>query len=90
MNGLAKEVERRMKAVGVLGRSITLKLKERIPGSGPPGKFNGMGSCNDHSKSCNLPISTATRDSFIMCRVGMRLFNEIGTSNHPKSKCIFN
>jgi len=78
INGLAKEVERRMACVGVVGSYVTLKVKERKPGSGSPAKFNGMGSCNEHSKGDNIPISSGTRDAAVIYRVGMELFSEIG------------
>ena len=49
--GLAKEVQRRLEHVGVFGQRVTLRLKESKIGAGPPGKFNGCGSCHDYSKS---------------------------------------
>ena len=36
MNGLATEVERRMEGVGVKGRRVTLKVKQRKKGARPP------------------------------------------------------
>jgi len=78
MAELAKEVVKRMSAIGVFGRHITLKVKERQVNAPAPGKYNGHGKCNDHSKSCNLPVDSATRDKELLCREGLRLFAEIG------------
>ena len=82
MMGLAKEVEKRMTNVRVLGRHITVKVKERQPGAGPPGKFNGCGKCNDHSKSSNLPGNYATRDADLVTREAMMLLTEIGVEKN--------
>ena len=38
MHGLAKEVEKRMEGVGVIGRRVTLKVKQRKKGAKPPPK----------------------------------------------------
>lgn len=78
MTGLAMEVEKRMSNVGVVGRHLTVKVKERKEGAGEPGKFNGHGKCNDHSKSCNMPGHYATRDSTIIASEAMKLYVEIG------------
>ena len=77
MAGLAKEVSKRMTAVGVRGSHITLKIKERHDNAPPPGKFNGHGMCDNHSKSRNLPVRSATRDADIFCIEGMNLFADI-------------
>jgi nucleotidyltransferase/DNA polymerase involved in DNA repair len=78
MTGLAEEVEKRMANVGVFGRHLTVKVKERQDGAGAPGKFNGHGKCNDHSKSCNLPGHYATRDSAVITSEAMKLYSEMG------------
>jgi len=78
MTGLAKEVEKRMANVGVFGSHLTVKVKERQDGAGAPGKFNGHGKCNDHSKSCNLPGHYATRDSTVIASEAMKLYSEMG------------
>ena len=78
MMGLSSEVEKRMQNIGVLGRHITFKLKERQAGAGAPGKFNGHGKCNDHSKGSYLPGKRATRDALLITKEAMKLFGEIG------------
>jgi Nucleotidyltransferase/DNA polymerase involved in DNA repair len=75
IRGLAKEVERRMSDVGVLGRHITLKVKVRQAGAGQPGKFNGHGLCDDHSRSCKLPGNLATKDSSILATSAIKLYS---------------
>jgi len=74
--GLAKEVERRMLALNIRGRLCTLKLKERKPNAPPPGKYNGCGSCIDHSKCAPLPA--LTNDSLKIAQVCMKLVHQIG------------
>ena len=78
ITGLAKEVEKRMSNVGVFGRHLTVKVKERQVGAGAPGKFNGHGKCNDHSKSCNMPGHYATRDSKVIASEALKLYSIIG------------
>jgi DNA repair protein REV1 len=77
IGGLAKEVEKRMNNVGVLGRHITLKVKVRQVGAGQPGKYNGHGLCDDHSKSCYLPGNLATRDSSILTNSAIKLYSDM-------------
>ena len=87
LDGLAQEVVRRMVDVGIIGgRHVLLKVKERKPNSGPPGKFNGMGSCFDRSKGCNIAGFSAksnltmkdkiSRDSSVISRMALKLFEE--------------
>ena len=78
MNGLAKEVVKRMTGVGVFGKHITIKVKERQHNAPSPGKFNGHGKCNDYSKSRYLSVHNAKRDVELFCQEGMTLFVEIG------------
>jgi nucleotidyltransferase/DNA polymerase involved in DNA repair len=78
MKGLAAEVEKRMTNVQVLGKHLTVKVKERRAGAGPPGKVNGHGKCNDHSKSSILPGHHPTRGATIIAREAMQLFEEMG------------
>lgn len=78
ITGLAEEVEKRMEHLDVYGRHLTLKVKERRPGAPPPGKFNGHGLCNDHSKSISLPGPNATRDSKIIASEAMKLYTNLG------------
>jgi DNA repair protein REV1 len=75
--GLSTEVEKRMESVGVLGKNITVKIKQRKPNAPPPGKFNGHGPCFDHSKSANLPTNTATRDASLISVQAMELFDAL-------------
>ena len=51
VEGLAKEVQKRMQGVGVKGSRVTLKVKQRKQGAKPPPKFLGHGSCHNLSKS---------------------------------------
>ena len=78
MKGLATEVVKRMTTVGLLGKHITIKVKERQANAPAPGKFNGHGKCNDHSKSCYLSVRSAVRDIDLFSQEGMKLFKEIG------------
>lgn len=77
IKGLAMEVEKRMNNLQVLGKHITLKVKERKVGAGEPGKFNGHGACNDHSKSSVLPCQYPTRDANIIAREAMVLHEKL-------------
>jgi impB/mucB/samB family C-terminal domain len=77
INGLAKEVEKRMTNVGVYGSQITLKLKQRHPDAAAPPKFLGHGKCYNHSKSQSVPGSKMTRDSKVIGSVVMGLFIEL-------------
>jgi len=74
--GLAKEVEKRMNAVGVKGAKVTLKLKQRKPNAPPPPKFLGHGSCFNISKSMDIN-SGITRDHMIFAKIGLRLFSQM-------------
>ncbi|XP_005107801.1 DNA repair protein REV1 isoform X2 [Aplysia californica] len=60
---LSLEVKKRMDAIGVKGRSITLKLMVRRPDAPPEtAKFMGHGICNTMNKSSNLPVATNDGD----------------------------
>lgn len=78
IQGLAKEVEKRMTNTGYLGTHLVLKVKLRKEGAGRPGKHLGHGKCNDHSKSCYLPGRYPTRDAGIISKSAIELFNEFG------------
>ena len=49
--GLAHEVQRRLTAAGVRGRTLTLKVKRRQAGAPEPRKFLGHGICDSLSRS---------------------------------------
>ncbi|KAL0055598.1 hypothetical protein WJX82_002289 [Trebouxia sp. C0006] len=54
MDNLAGELSTRMKAAGVRGRSISLKLKRRKTNAPDPPKFMGHGDCDNISRSVTL------------------------------------
>ncbi|MGK3740807.1 MAG: DNA repair protein REV1 [Bacillariaceae sp.] len=76
MEGLAKEVEKRMEGISVKGKRLTLKIKQRKNGSTEPSKFLGHGSCNNLSKISGLSGNVATRDAKIFKKVGLSLLQE--------------
>ncbi|RUS73466.1 hypothetical protein EGW08_018776 [Elysia chlorotica] len=60
---LSGEVKRRLDAIQVKGRSITLKLMIRRPDAPQESaKFMGHGICNTINKSSNLPVGTNDED----------------------------
>ena len=77
ITGLAKEVEKRMKAEGVKGRNITLKIKQRKIGAQEPAKFNGHGPCNNLSKSEDIPDQIPTYDHTKIAKSAINLFKEL-------------
>lgn len=76
MEGLAREVEKRMEGISVRGKRLTLKIKQRKKGSTEPSKFLGHGSCNSLSKIRGLSGNVATRDAKIFKKVGLSLLQE--------------
>jgi hypothetical protein len=56
--GLAQELEKRMEQCAVKGLKVTLKIKQRQQGAGPPRKFLGHGVCDNRSKSRDVPEVT--------------------------------
>ena len=85
---LAREVVRMMVDVGIIGgRHVLLKVKERKLNSCPPGKFNGMGSCFNRSKGCNITGFSAnsnltmkdqiSRDLSVISRIVLKVFEEM-------------
>ena len=78
VNGLAKEVEKRMRGVGVLGSKLTLKVKQRNADAKEPHKFLGHGWCNNLSRSIDFPGRVPTNESQLFARLGMQLFQELG------------
>jgi len=81
MEGLAKEVEKRMEGISMKGKKLTLKIKQRKKGASNRHKFLGHGSCHNLSKSVSIPGNTATRDSMILKKVGMGLFREFAIAD---------
>lgn len=71
IHGLAKEVQKRMLGVGVIGSRICLKVKELKANT----KFLGPSTCHSFSKSADLPM--ATNDDAILARFGLQLFHEL-------------
>lgn len=81
VEGLCKEIERRMVNVGVKGTKVTLKVKQRKEGAPPPPKFLGHGSCHNLSKSLDIRNETTTRDWKSFYEVAMPMLADM---NIPK------
>lgn len=79
IEGLCKEVQKRMEHVGVKGSKITWKLKQRKQGAKPPPKFLGHGSCHNLSRSLDTPRLTRQWD--VMSELCKKMFREL---NVPK------
>ena len=77
IQGLAKEIQKRMEAVSVRGSRVTLKLKQRKANAGAPPKFLGHGSCHSLSRSMDTPGGTPNNDWQEIFRIGMILFDEL-------------
>lgn len=78
IEGLCREVEKRMTAVGVKGTKVTLKVKQRKDGAPPPPKFLGHGKCNNLSKCKDVPVGTyATRDWACFYELAAIMFAEM-------------
>ena len=71
IQGLAKEVEKRMDAAGVKGTKVTLKVKQRKPDAPPPPNYLGSGSC------FNVSRSQDTRESSVLAHIGSQLFTQM-------------
>ena len=80
IEGLAKEIEKRMEGVGVRGSRVTLKLKQRKANAKAPPKFLGHGSCHNLSKSLDISMGP-TRDWKVISEIGKILCAEL---NVPK------
>lgn len=57
INGLAKELDKRMTSVAVRGKKLTLKLMKSKDLSKMPGKFLGHGLCEHLSKSMDIQLT---------------------------------
>jgi impB/mucB/samB family C-terminal domain len=77
IEGLCKEVEKRMTNVAVKGIKVTLKVKQRKAGAPPPPKYLGHGSCHNLSKSNEVKSGVATRDWNCFYEVVMNLYSEL-------------
>jgi impB/mucB/samB family C-terminal domain len=75
IEGLAREVEKRMGHVAVRGSKVTLKIKQRKKGAPPPPKFLGHGSCHNLSKS--LDASKPTREWSDLAKLGKKAFESM-------------
>lgn len=75
IEGLCKEVQKRMEHVGITGKKVTLKVKQRKEGAKPPPKFLGHGSCHNLSKSRDCGLATRQWNSLsILCK---KMFKEM-------------
>ena len=79
IEGLCKEVQKRMENEGVKGTKVTLKVKQRKEGAKPPPKFLGHGSCHNVSKS--LDAARPTRLYSELSHLCKRMFLDL---NIPK------
>lgn len=77
IDGLAREVEKRMLQVGVKGVKVTLKVKQRKEGAPPPPKFLGHGSCHNLSKSSDTPGNTPTDAAHLIGSICKKLFADM-------------
>ena len=75
IEGLCKEVQKRMLHIGVTGTKVTLKVKQRKEGAKAPPKFLGHGSCHNLSKS--LDLSSPSHDWNPMARLCKIMFDEM-------------
>ena len=79
MDGLAKEVEKRMAAAEIRGSKITLKIMKSKDATKVPGKFLGHGSCHSLSKCSDIQL---TRDKDILASAGMKLLKMLNVDVH--------
>ena len=79
MDGLAKEVEKRMAAAEIRGSKITLKIMKSKDATKVPGKFLGHGSCHSLSKCSDIEL---TRDKIILASAGMKLLKMLNVDIH--------
>lgn len=75
IDGLCKEVQKRMEHACVMGTKIMLKVKQRKEGAKPPPKFLGHGSCHNLSKSADLP--RLTRDWELISDACKKMFRDM-------------
>jgi impB/mucB/samB family C-terminal domain len=77
IEGLCKEVEKRMNNIGVKGVKVTLKLKQRKVGAPPPPKYLGHGSCHNLSKCAEVRDKKPTRVWKCFFDVAVELYHEL-------------
>lgn len=77
MQGLAKEVHRRMVSAAVRGSKLVLKVMKSKDPSKQPGKFLGHGSCDSLSRSADISL---TRDKDVIFSAAMKLYAKIGVN----------
>lgn len=78
---LAGEVSKRLSAIGMLGRSLTLKIMKRDPNAPvEPPKFLGHGCCNIFNKSISLSSDdgNATGDALVIGQQAWKLLKSLG------------
>ena len=76
LQGLAKEVEKRMEAAKVRGNRVTLKVKQRKPSAPAPPKWLGHGSCYNLSRSLEVSAGP-TRHKDAIRDVAMQLLKAL-------------
>jgi hypothetical protein len=77
IEGLAKEIQKRMESVGVKGSHVTLKVKQRKQGAKPPPKFLGHGSCHNLSKGADTAGCTPIQDWNTIAHNGKTLLRQL-------------
>ncbi|EEC44241.1 predicted protein [Phaeodactylum tricornutum CCAP 1055/1] len=77
IDGLAKEVSKRMENVGTKGIRVTLKIKQKKAAAPPPPKFLGHGSCHNLSKSIDTRNSVPTREWAEISHLCQAMFVEL-------------
>lgn len=75
---LAKEVNKRMQSVEVMGSKLVLKVMISADPSKMPGKFLGHGKCTSHSASQDIQL---TRDDAIISSAAMKLYKKLNVED---------
>ena len=75
---LAKEVNKRMQSVQVMGSKLVLKVMISADPSKMPGKFLGHGKCTSHSASQDIQL---TRDDAIISSAAMKLYKKLNVDD---------
>ncbi|KAG9440398.1 hypothetical protein H6P81_020563 [Aristolochia fimbriata] len=79
---LCKEVSLRLQDSGMLGRTITLKVKKRKKDAEEPMKYMGCGDCENLSHSVTVP--TATDEVDVLQRISKQLFASLHVAKDVK------
>jgi len=74
IQGLAKEVQKRMTGAGVRGAKLVFKVMKSKDPSKVPGKFLGHGSCDSISRSVDISL---TRDKDFISSAAMKLYDRL-------------